>query len=268
MMGTTAEEGLNAVNLCISRDAGRCNEEYVQDSTPPHQVSLGDFQMEIYEVSVTQYVAFLNYLLTTVPAGIRADQIGCGGQPCILTSDQEQNSIIRYNGTAYEVVNPAFYANHPVYFVTWFGADTYCKSLGRRLPTEAEWERAARGPANSIYPWGPEWVAENANTSRSTDGGDGTRPIDSFPLGASPYGIYNMAGNVSEWVFDFYQENYYSLPESAGPDPRGPITGSFRVVRGGGWDEVPLFARTVHRMYSDPKRPRSSLGFRCAADAP
>jgi formylglycine-generating enzyme required for sulfatase activity len=266
-MGTTREEGLAAVEACITRDGGACDESYIQDSTPAHQVTLDNFQMEIYEVSMTQYVAFLNYLLTIVPAGVRPDLAGCGGRPCLLTTDTEANSAIRFNQGQYEVINPAFNAAHPVMFVTWFGADEYCRAIGRRLPSEAEWERAARGPANSIYPWGPEWVPENANTSRSPGAGENTVDVDAYPTGVSAYGVYNMAGNVSEWVFDFYQENYYALPEAAGPNPKGPVAGTSRVARGGGWDNVPLFARTVHRIAIDPLTPRASVGFRCADDA-
>lgn len=91
-------------------------------------------------------------------------------------------------------------------------------------------------------------------------------PVTSYTQGISAYGVYNMAGNVSEWVADFYQENYYTLPEAAGPNPKGPISGLERVARGGGWDNVPIFARTVHRMNVKPNEPRASLGFRCAAD--
>jgi formylglycine-generating enzyme required for sulfatase activity len=237
----------------------------IQDSTPAHQVTLDDFQMEIYEVSVNQYVEFLNWRATQNP-GVRIDLVGCGGQPCVLLQDTEPSSVIRYNGTDYEIVNSSFYANHPAFFVTWYGANEYCSAIGRRLPTEAEWERAARGPANSIYPWGPEWLPDNVNDSRSTGGNQSPQPVDSYPASGSAYGVFNMSGNVSEWVFDFYQANYYSLPEAAGPNPRGPVNSDRKVVRGGGWDNVPLFGRTVHRMDVDPKQPRASLGFRCAED--
>ncbi|MCL4878994.1 MAG: formylglycine-generating enzyme family protein [Anaerolineae bacterium] len=263
-MGTTAEEGEAAVQACIDRDGGTCTTAMVSDSTPPHSVSLDNFQIEIYEVSVRQYVNFLNYLLQQNPES-RPDKSGCGG-PCVLTRDVEPNSYIEFDAAnqTYSVAGAEFLIDHPVIYVTWSGADAYCRAIGRRLPTEAEWERAARGPANSIYPWGPEWIPANAKTSRPTQ--DGTMPVTSYTQGISAYGVYNMAGNVSEWVADFYQENYYTLPEAAGPNPKGPISGLERVARGGGWDNVPIFARTVHRMNVKPNEPRASLGFRCAAD--
>jgi len=266
-MGTTREEGLLAVDECINRDGGICSESYIQDATPAHQVTLDGFQIEIYEVSINQFITFLNELAANAP-GVRADLIGCGGQPCALAQSEEPNSVIRYNQETqqYELVNPEFHTNHPANFVTWYGADAYCKSLGRRLPTEAEWERAARGPANSVYPWGPEWIPANANTSRSGTNGQGTEAVDAYIGGVNPYGLYNMAGNVSEWVLDFYLENYYSNPAASQPNPQGPPVGELRVARGGGWDNVPLFSRAVHRIAVDPKEPRASLGFRCAAD--
>jgi formylglycine-generating enzyme required for sulfatase activity len=91
-------------------------------------------------------------------------------------------------------------------------------------------------------------------------------PVDSYPTGVGPYGAYNMAGNVSEWVFDFYQSNYYALPEASDTNPRGPASSDQRVIRGGAWDEVPLFSRSVHRTSAQPGSTRSSLGFRCAAN--
>lgn len=264
-MGTTREEGLDAIDDCITRDTGTCTETMIIDSTPPHQVTIDNFQIEMYEVSVRQYVNFLNYLLSQNPEA-RPDRSGCGGLPCVLTRDSEPNSYIQYDAAnnQYTVAGADFLIDHPVVYVTWAGADAYCRAIGRRLPTEAEWERAARGPANSIYPWGPEWIPENAKSSRPVQ--DGTVIVTEYPRGVSAYGIYNMSGNVSEWTSDFYQENYYSLPESAGPNPKGPISGVERVARGGGWDNVPIFARTVHRMNVDPTEPRASLGFRCAAD--
>ncbi len=265
-MGTTLEEGEAAVQACIDRDGGSCTTAMVSDSTPPHSVTLDNFQIEIYEVSVRQYINFLNYLLEQNPES-RPDKSGCGG-PCVLTRDVEPNSYIEFDAATqvYTVAGAEFLIDHPVIFVTWAGADAYCRAISRRLPTEAEWERAARGPANSVYPWGPEWVPENAKTSRPVQ--DGTVPVTSYTQGISAYGVYNMAGNVSEWTADFYQENYYTLPEAAGPNPKGPIGGTERVARGGGWDNVPIFARTVHRMNVKPNEPRASLGFRCAADAP
>lgn len=264
-MGTTIEEGQAAIDLCINGYGGNCTIDMVQDAVPPHQVTLDDFQMEIYEVSATQYVAFLNFLRAQNP-DIRVDRIACGGNPCVLTTEDDPQSYVEFTSDGYELVNESFYFNHPITYVTWWGAQEYCETIGRRLPTEAEWERAARGTANSVYPWGAEWIETNANTSRPT--ADGTLPVDSYASVNSAYGALNMAGNVSEWVFDYYQSNFYTLPQASGQNPRNTAPSDKRVARGGGWDNVPLFARTVHRIDIEPGSPRGSVGFRCAADAP
>lgn len=265
-MGTTRDEALAAVDQCRVRDGKNCDETMVQDSIPTHSATVDDFQMEIYEVSTLQYVAFLNALAEQSPAGIRVDKVGCDGGPCILTVDDDPQSRVRYNPESqqFEIVNPDFYSNHPIVYVTWAGAKEYCEALGRRLPTEAEWERAARGPANSIYPWGQQWVPTNANTSYPT--AENTMSVESFPSAVNAYGLYNIAGNASEWVHDFYDPNWYSNPLASEQNTRGPQFSDRRVARGGGWDNAPLFARTVHRIDIPPGDARGSVGFRCAAD--
>lgn len=265
-MGTTNEEATIATENCVIRDLGTCTIEDFTDAIPAHQVTVNDFYMEIYEVSTTQYAAFLNYLLSQNP-NTRVDRIGCGGQPCILTQEDDPQSYIQFDGTQYVVANASFYGTHPVTYVTWWGANEYCRAIGRRLPTEAEWERAARGPANSIFPWGADWLPELANTSRPTPP-DGTSPVDSYPLGTSEYGMYNMSGNVGEWVSDFYLPTYYAQPDASGDNPKGPITSSQKVIRGGGWDNVPSYTRAVHRLSAEPNAPRGSVGFRCVSDRP
>jgi formylglycine-generating enzyme required for sulfatase activity len=265
-MGTTLQEGQQAVAECISRDAGTCVDAMIVDSTPPHDVTLTPFQIEQTEVSVGQYVAFLNYL---VDQGVSASphRSYCNG-PCILTTADTgfENSDIEFVDGRYRPRGQGTdldRAGYPVTLVTWYGAQAYCQALGRYLPTEAQWERAARGPQNLIYPWGQQWIAENANTSRS--GLEGISPVNEYDLGGSGYGALNMAGNVAEWTRDWYNANYYANSEPA--NPLGPPTGDKKVVRGGGWDNVPLFARTVHR--SDQWGPTDvsfNVGFRCAAD--
>jgi formylglycine-generating enzyme required for sulfatase activity len=259
MMGTTLEEATNAMDECALYGKACTDLNWVSDSTPPHQVTVDSFEMEVYEVSVQQYVTFLNWL------GPNSHKNQCEGQPCAKTSQEEENSYIQFDGTTYSVRNPDFYSNHPVTFVTWWGAEAYCQALNRRLPTEAEWERAARGRDNFIYPWGFDFDPLRAMSSITEN--KGTVPVNSYPNGASPYGIFNMAGNVSEWVYDWYQSDYYTQQlNNPQPNPQGPPAGSQKVHRGGSWDTIPLFLRSVHRLSAAPGSPTASIGFRCVVD--
>ncbi len=139
-------------------------------------------------------------------------------------------------------------AGHPVVFTSWEDAVAYTQWLGARLPTEAEWEKAARGEDGRLYPWGNEFVAENCNTSES--GTDGTQSVDAHPGGASPYGVMDMAGNVWEWTATFYAE---------GED--------WRVLKGGAWDYKGLKdARCANRVYFRPAFRNNAVGFRCCWD--
>lgn len=261
-MGTTPAEAAAAVRQCVEIDGGQCNPAYAEDSYPQHPVPISSFQMDVTEVTYEQYITFLNFL----GAGSHAN--GCEGQPCLATRTESDTSNVTYDGANYDV--PDVINNLPVVEVTWYGASAYCESLGRRLPTEAEWERAARGDDGRIYPWGGEWNPLLAWTNRSAPEGEqvlGAAPVDSYATGASPYGMLNLAGNVAEWVQDWYNPRYYYEASASQPDPQGPPLGDEKVVRGGSWDAVPFFARTMHRQSRRPNEPAPWLGFRCAADA-
>jgi formylglycine-generating enzyme required for sulfatase activity len=231
-------------------------------------VILNSFLIEEYEVSVTQYVAFLN---TLGPGG---HLNGCQGEPCAAVNGsntaagEDPFSPVRYNDETerYEVTNTIF-ANRPMTYVTWFGAEAYCEALNRRLPTEAEWEFAARGAEGRLYPWGNFWDATYTRTSRPTNAG-GPDDINAFPNDTTPEDVFNLGGNVSEWIFDWYDDQAYKSAQSGVTDPRGPVSSPVnqRVVRGGDWDALPLFARSVHRRSYDPARVYPFVGFRCASE--
>ncbi len=170
----------------------------------------------------------------------------------------------------------------PVVGVNWFDAKAFCEWKGKRLPTEAEWEKAARGPNGNRYPWGNEFDVEKTNYGKRLDS---TLPVDALPAGASYYGAYHMAGNVFEWVSDWYQP-YYDTGAANIANPTGPkepvwlggtatyvdrlTVGDKRVIRGGSWIAAQSSLTTTHRFWNDPMNNSYGvgLGFRCAQNAP
>ena len=229
---------------------------YFKDVSPMHTVYLSAYYIDVYEVTSDQYAAFLN---------LQGDN-DCGGSQCMDVDHGESNII--YQGDQY--IARSGYSDHPVNAMSWYGANAYCVANGKRLPSEAEWEKAARGSNDTrIFPWGdepPNCTLANAryyNGTKWTYCHYGTTPVGSYPAGASPYGVLDMAGNVSEWVNDWYDSDYYTI--SPVVNPTGPITGTSKIKRANDWNNAGLYQKVFYRAESLPTSVYFTNGFRCAA---
>ncbi|VAW43332.1 hypothetical protein MNBD_CHLOROFLEXI01-3011, partial [hydrothermal vent metagenome] len=225
------------------------------DERSQHTVTLDAFAIDLYEVSVAQYAAFLNTLGGYVNA--------CSGFTCLSTRFETTRSYLTDEQAGYLPVEG--FSDYPINNVSWHGANAYCSWVGGRLPTEAEWELAATGGNGRFYPWG------DANPDEENAVFAGTfanlQPVNSLPNGASPFGLYQMAGNVWEWVSDGYDPIYYD--RSPAENPAGPAVSAtdLRVLRGGGYDSPAADLRTTNRASERPTEFRTipSVGFRCAS---
>ena len=205
------------------------------DEQPQRTIYLDTFSIDRYEVTNHQYQQFV------LATGHRK-----AGPP-----SRYAKSIGKMRGT-----------NQPVVYVSWDDANDYCRWKGKRLPTEAEWEKAMRGTDGRLWPWGNQEKANGANWARVQDGYDVSARVGAFSTDKSPYGVMDGAGNVMEWVADWYQEAYYK--ESPDKNPPSPEFGHFRVMRGGGYTTTGGDLRITSRSKMVPDFRDETIGFRCA----
>ena len=216
---------------------------------PQRKVYLDAYEIDKFEVTTVQFLKF------------------------VLATNRPPLIDWQYDGGNFQETM----ASHPVMHVSWFDADAYCKWAGKRLPTSAEWEKAARGEDGRIYPWGNE----PAGLSRANFGRTGLsgpvrdRPerlllyppiisVDKYENAVSPYGVYQLSGNVAEWTADWYDPNYYK--KAPDRNPKGPDKGTQRAFRGGGWIDSTPSVRPAQRNGTEPNTKMNWLGFRCARD--
>jgi eukaryotic-like serine/threonine-protein kinase len=250
----------------MGSNVGEANEQ------PPHTVYLDAYWIDKTEVTNAMFAFFV------VATGYQTDA-------------EKQASSWIFDGAGWSEVSDADWQhprgpasdltgldNHPVVNVSWNDAAGYCEWAGSRLPSEAEWEKAARGRDERTYPWGNQDPAGNllnfadANLSvdwaaRSVnDGYEFTAPIGSYPAGVSPYGVLDMAGNVWEWVNDWYSETYYRVSPTS--NPVGPSTGNSHVLRGGSWNHDGSNLHSSIRISNNPSAAIDNFGFRCSRSIP
>ncbi len=216
---------------------------YDDTEQPQRRIWLDAYRIDRHEVSMGNYLAFLKAINRPAPDDLVT----------VLT-----------HVTGVHGVAPASLAAWPAMHVSWAEAESYCKAKGKRLPTEPEWEKAARGNDGALFPWG-------------TGAPDATlavfgyyhvhevpllAPIDDREAGRSPYGLHHMAGNVAEWVQDWFGFDYYAIMPDR--NPPGPTSGRYKVVRGGSWKSNPTMLRSATRGGAPPDQRAPTLGFRCA----
>ena len=255
---------LDAAMEACARASGterQCERDRYLHEQPVHTVTLDAFWIDQTEVTNAQFSEFLNDQGNQIEEGISWLEPRAGHRGIEYGQIKEGNGIFRPREG---------YEDYPVVEVSWYGASAYCSWAGGRLPTEAEWEYAARGPESAVYPWGDVFnqYALNYNDTGFFGGGQvHWMPAGSFPAGASWCGALDMAGNVWEWVSDWWSEDYYG--RSPGHNPQGPDSGEFRLGRGGSWYDDPWHVRSAYRKGLSASSARIHwIGMRCVMPAP
>jgi formylglycine-generating enzyme required for sulfatase activity len=254
LMGSRREEIVDAQRQCRRLSTTSLCDRF-DDEVPSHVVFLDAFYIDRYEITNARFSRFVH------ETGYRT------------TAEREGSSVLWQRRTGWVKTEGAEWRRpkgpgssaeprHPVVHVSWYDAEAYCTWSGNRLPTEAEWEKAARGTDRRKYPWGDAWDSRKANAEYTV----GTAAaVGSYPAGASPYGVEDLAGNLAEWVADWFDATYYkNSPER---NPQGPTRRDHKVLRGGSWDNPSWSVTVTFRRSNVPTMRIDLAGFRCARDA-
>ncbi len=209
------------------------SEEGGANEKPPHPVYLDTYRINQFEVMQAHYAEFVK-------------------------AARHRSPLSRYVKNITHFNHP----NQPAVYVSWEDAEAYCQWRGERLPTEAEWEKAARGIHGISWPWTGEYQVGFANFLGAADHAPYSAIVGTFHLDKSPFGLYDVSGNVREWVQDWYEEDYY--PHSPRETPKGPATGTEKALRGSSWNDSRLSGRLSSRIKMVPDYRDITIGFRCA----
>ena len=245
-MGSSFVENKRHLKKCRKYDKS-CELWWFNDEYPDRLIFLDSYWIDIHEVTNEKYLKFV------LATGHRFAL----DETCETDKCREGNL---WQGASF----PPRINRQPVTQVSWYDADAYCRWRGKRLPSEAEWEKAARGPSGNLYPWGSGSPKKRATYGRKWRGVFTMTDVGTYSQGASLYGLYDMAGNVWEWVDDWYDLKYYNWGRKK--NPIGPAEGEFKVVRGGSWVNHPDTLRSSFRRWSQPEVRFNDTGFRCAKD--
>jgi len=216
---------------------------YDDTEQPQRRVWLDRFEIDRDEVSLGEYVLWLRQQQRLPPEEVR--------------------KLIDHLTTVHALPSETL-ARWPALYVTWSEASDFCRAQGKRLPTEAEWEKASRGNSGNLFPWGerPPTPALAMFGQYHVHEIPIVAPVESGEEGRSPYGLHHMAGNAAEWVADWFGIDYYAtMPDR---NPRGPANGRYKAVRGGSWKSAPPLLRTATRGGASPDQRAATIGFRCA----
>lgn len=226
------------------------SDEWADTERPARTIYLNTYRIDKYEVTNAQYAFFLRAV--EVLENTAGDE---------LVDIDDRDIEIGFTDNGLEVLDQSK-ADYPIMEVSWYGATAFCNWVGGRLPTEAEWEKAARGVDGWHFPWSNDPLEASLITGWAIEGP--TAQVGSHAIDKSPYGVFDMGGNIAEWVNDWYAQSYYS--EGPEQNPLGPEDGVLRVVRGGATSPYPQDMRTTVRRRHRPGTTSRAIGFRCAYD--